>query len=104
MVPNGSKWSPPIPIPGVRKSLLPGGKLIRTKVLLGIFYGFYFKNDLLLNYSKTNTNHKKKKEQSPSSSVVRRRPSSAVVRRPSSVVRRLPSSSVVVATDFFLVV
>jgi hypothetical protein len=37
MVLNG----PPIPIPGVSKSLLPGGKRIRKNTLLMKFYDFY---------------------------------------------------------------
>ena len=32
---------PPIPIPGVSKSLLPEGKQIRKKHILMIFYDFY---------------------------------------------------------------
>ena len=47
MVLNGSKWcrmvSPPIPIPGVGESLLPGGKQNRTNILLMTFYDFYKK-------------------------------------------------------------
>ena len=41
MMPNGPKWSPPpipIPIPGVSKSLLPGGKKIENTCFLMIFY------------------------------------------------------------------
>ena len=38
MVPNGS---PPIPIPGVSKSLLPGSKTIRKHIFFMIFNDFY---------------------------------------------------------------
>ena len=63
-----------VPIPGVSKSILPGGKQIKNKQIFDDFQGFVSKK-----------------------SVVRRRPS-AFVRRPSSVVvvrRRRPLSVVV---------
>ena len=38
---NGPKWSPPIPIPGVSKSLPPEGTQIQTKHILVKFYENY---------------------------------------------------------------
>ena len=40
-------YYPPIPIPGVSKSLLPGGKQIKNKIYLMILFDVYKKSENL---------------------------------------------------------
>ena len=56
---NNGPYYPPIPIPGVSKSFLPGGKQIKKEHILDDFYHFFKKSEKsLINHLETNNNHK----------------------------------------------